>query len=72
MQTGLENFKMSRRHYSIAVKARVKDGVVLCPHHWKKLARVTPEGIELWCRNGGHAVMLPYEDILKVLGVSVK
>ena len=71
------NFKRPRResaerHYSQAVKARVKDGVVLCPHHWKKLARITPEGIELWCKNGGHAVMLSYSDILKALEVSAK
>jgi hypothetical protein len=50
----------------------VKDGVVLCPHHWKKLARITPEGIELWCKNGGHAVMLSYSDILKALEVGAK
>ena len=53
-----------KKAYTGAVTARVKDDVVLCPHHWKKVARITEEGIELWCKSEhGHPVMLRYEDI---------
>lgn len=58
----------SEKYYKTQTRARVKDDVVLCPHHWKKLARVTPEGIELWCKHEhGHPVLLPYGVILDEL-----
>ncbi len=41
--------------------ALVENGAVLCPEHRRLLARATPEGLELWCRTGGHTVLLPWE-----------
>lgn len=55
-----------RKYYKTPLKARVQDGVVLCPNHWKKVARITPEGIELWCKHeNGHPVLLTFRDIIE-------
>lgn len=43
--------------------AVIQDNAVLCGEHWKKLARITPAGIWLWCKDGKHEVLLPWAEI---------
>lgn len=57
------------RYYKPSGRAIVEEGIVLCVRHRRKVARITERGVELWCKgDGGHPVMLTYEQIERALG----
>ena len=47
--------------------ARIVGGEIVCSGHGKRLGVVSERGLELWCKGeGGHAVLLPFEEICRV------
>lgn len=47
----------------VRTQAAVAGGELRCPLHGKRLGRVTPEGLLLWCKGGSHEVLVSRETL---------